>query len=42
MDYDPPSTAPSGPVKNGAYGDYKYSVKGDNGCENDPIIHIGP
>jgi hypothetical protein len=39
----PNGTTPSGPIKGTAgYGDYKYSVAGDNGCSNDPTIHIGP
>jgi hypothetical protein len=39
---DPNRTTPSGPIKSAAYGYYKYTVDGDNGCHQDPRIRIGP
>ncbi len=41
---EPTGTTPSGPIRrNAKYDfDYKYRVVGDNGCDIDPIIHIGP
>lgn len=39
----PNGTTPSGPIRKDAdYVDYKYRVVGDDGCDVDPVIHIGP
>jgi hypothetical protein len=39
----PHGTRSSGPIRKGAvYADYEYTVDGDGGCHQDPIIHIGP
>ena len=39
----PGGATPSGGIwSDAAYGDYKYRVVGDNGCDIDPKLHIGP
>ncbi|HEV2495946.1 MAG TPA: hypothetical protein VG204_23180 [Terriglobia bacterium] len=39
----PNGTTASGPIRDDAsYDDYEYTVDGDNGCHQDPVIHIGP